>query len=194
MKLIKRIKTFLLERNYLWLNPRFKDKTPEGILLYKNCRPNLFFSAKEFAQTLHDLTGKKIYIPLVQHCKMQALHPRGGEFSAWVWKGKKFCYFAPVGSSEIFLALNRQYQTFPLCRASVQMGKYTLSDEDTEIILNYRVSEELKVYPVCALLNSKTGLQFVLAQYAPKDKIQTALTDIQNWKKKKLDLHSCSNM
>lgn len=194
MKLIKRIKTFLLERNYLWLNPRFKDKTPEGILLYKDCRPNLFFSAKEFAQTLHDLTGKKIYIPLVQHCKMQALHPRGGKFSAWVWKGKKFCYFAPVGSSEIFLALNRQYQTFPLRRASVQMGKYDTSEEEAEIILSYRVSEELKVYPVCALLNSKTGLQFVLAQYAPKDKLQTALTDIQNWKKKKLDLHSCSNM
>lgn len=194
MKLIKKIKTFFLERNYLWLNPRFKDTTPEGLLLYKDRRPNLFFSAKEFAYALHDLTGKKIYMPQVQHCQMKALHPRGGEFPAWLWKGKKFCYFAPIGTSEIFLALNRQYQTFPLRRASVQMGKYDTSEEEAEIILSYRVSEELKVYPVCALLNSKTGLQFVLAQYAPKDKLQTALTDIQNWKKKKLDLHSCSNM
>lgn len=194
MKLIKKIKTFFLERNYLWLNPRFKDTTPEGLLLYKDSRPNLFFSAKEFAYALHDLTGKKIYMPQVQHCQMKALHPRGREFPAWLWKGKKFCYFAPIGTSEIFLALNRQYQTFPLRRASVQMGKYDTSEEEAEIILSYRVSEELKVYPVCSLLRSKTGLQFVLAQYAPKDKLQTALTDIQNWKKKKLDLHSCSNM
>ena len=194
MKLIKRIKTFLLERNYLWLNPRLKDKTPEGILLFKDNRPNLFFSAEEFAYALHNITGKKIYMPLVQHCQMNAIHPRGEEFPAWLWKGKKFCYFAPIGSSEIFMALNRQYQTFPLRRASVQMGKYKLSGEDAEIVLSYRVSEELKVYPTCVLLNSDYGLKLILAQYAPKDKIQTALTDIQNWRKKKLDLHSCSNM
>lgn len=194
MKLMKKIKTFFLERNYLWLNPRFKDKTPEGILLFKDCRPNLFFSAEEFAYTLHNLTGKKIYMPLVQHCQMKALYPRGGEFPAWLWKGKKFCYFAPIGTSEIFLALNRQYQAFPLRKASVQMGKYKLSGEDAEITLSYKVSEDLNIHPVCTLLNLKSGLQFILAQYAPKDKIQTALTDIQNWKKKKLDLHSCSNM
>ena len=194
MKLIKRIKTFLLERNYLWLNPRLKDKTPEGILLFKDNRPNLFFSAEKFAYALHNITGKKIYMPLVQHCQMNAIHPRGGKFPAWLWKGKKFCYFAPIGSSEIFMTLNRQYQTFPLRRASVQMGKYKLSGEDAKIVLNYRVSEELKVYPTCVLLNSDSGLKLILAQYAPKDKIQTALTDIQNWRKKKLDLHSCSNM
>ena len=67
------------------------------------------------------------------------------------------------------------------------MGKYKLSGEDAEIVLNYRVSEELKVYPTCVLLNSDSGLKLILAQYAPKDKIQTALTDIQNWRKKKLD-------
>ena len=133
-------------------------------------------------------------MPLVQHCQMNAIHPRGGEFPAWLWNGKKFCYFAPIGSSEIFMALNRQYQTLPLRRASVQMGRYKLSGEDAKIVLNYRVSEELKVYPTCVLLNSDSGLKLILAQYAPKDKIQTALTDIQNWRKKKLDLHSCSNM
>ena len=146
MKLIKKIKTFFLERNYLWLNPRFKDKTPEGLLLYKDSRPNLFFSAKEFAYALHDLTGKKIYMPQVQHCQMKALHPRGGEFPAWLWKGKKFCYFAPIGTSEIFLALNRQYQTFPLRKASVQMGKYEQYDRTNKFYLSLGF-KEFEVFP-----------------------------------------------
>ena len=194
MELIKRIKTFLRERNYLWLNPRFKDKTPNGILLLKDSRPNLFFSAEEFAYALQVLTGKKIYIPQIQHCLMKTTHPQGRECTAWLWKKKRFCYFAPVGSSEIYLALNRQYQTTPLKKAEILVGEYTTQDYEADITLTYRISEELTIHPQSILLKTDKGLSFFLAQYAPKDKIQTALVDIKNWKKRKLDLHSCSCM
>ena len=95
--LLKRLKTFCLEKNYLWLNPLNKEKTPDGILIYQDKRKNLFFSAEEFARTLHNLTGRKIYMAQIAHYNMKALHPRGNNTVAWCWRHNRFFYFAPVG-------------------------------------------------------------------------------------------------
>lgn len=88
--LLKRLKTFCLEKNYLWLNPLNKEKTPDGILIYQDKRKNLFFSAEEFARTLHNLTGRKIYMAQIAHYNMKALHPRGNNTVAWCWRHNRF--------------------------------------------------------------------------------------------------------
>lgn len=44
--LLKRLRTFCLEKNYLWLNPLNREKTPDGILIYQDKRKNLFFPPK----------------------------------------------------------------------------------------------------------------------------------------------------
>lgn len=44
--LLKRLRTFCLEKNYLWLNPLNKEKTPDGILIYQDKRKTCFFPPK----------------------------------------------------------------------------------------------------------------------------------------------------
>lgn len=83
------------------------------------------FSAEEFARTLHNLTGRKIYMAQIAHYNMKALHPRGNNTVAWCWRHNRFFYFAPVGGNRIFLALTRQYQYYRRCKASVILDENT---------------------------------------------------------------------
>ena len=188
--LLKRLRTFCLEKNHLWLNPLNKEKTPDGILIYQDKRKNLFFSAEEFARTLHNLTGRKIYMAQIAHYNMKALHPRGNNTVAWCWRHNRFFYFAPVGGNRIFLALTRQYQYYRRCKASVILDeKYENGDVPSLIVLNYRTTENLILQPLELLLERKEK-RLLLAEYAAGDNASLVMNDIRNWQNRNLELGS----
>lgn len=196
-KILKKLKTFCLEKNYLWLNPLKKERTPDGLLIYQDKRKHMFFSAEEFAHILHNLTGRKIDMEQITHYNMKSLHPRGNETLAWCWHHKKFFYFAPVGGHWIFIALTRQYECEQYIdedhffhASAILDKKYEKNVVFYHLILNYKVDTNQKTFQPLKLLLETKDKQILLSQYSPGDTADKVINDICNWQSNNIKLDS----